>query len=264
MREVFKRKYYYVKSKLRVLRFTYWFFLEFGYRLRILSVYKIPIIINNFNRLTYPLQLITFLERCGLNNIIILDNNSTYLPLLKFYETCKYKVIRESHNYGHLAFWKSGLYNRYKWNYFVYTDSDVVPADECPTNFIVHFKTMLNRDYGLDKIGFGIKIDDLPDSFSMKKRIVDYEIRYWQNEVMPNIYKAPIDTTFALYKPLSNLKGGQAYTLSALRTGFPYLIRHLPWYIDSENLSEEEQYYVKTCNDSSSIGQHQKGQGKIY
>ncbi|MEK6782638.1 MAG: glycosyltransferase family 2 protein [Bacteroidota bacterium] len=247
-----------------VAKYLYWYFLNIGYRWKIFSIYRVPVVINNFNRLTYPLKLIAFLEKCGLTNIMILDNSSTYPPLLKYYETCTHPVIREPHNYGHLAFWKSGLYNRYKWNYFVYTDSDVVPIEECPINFIEYFKEILDKNHRLDKIGFGIKVDDLPDSFSLKNSVIDYEKRYWQKEVSPNIYDAPIDTTFALYKPLSALKGGQAYTLSAFRAGFPYVVRHLPWYIDSENLSEEEWYYIKTCNESSSIGQHQSGTGKVY
>jgi hypothetical protein len=264
MKEIFRVKYYKVRSKLRLLKIIYWLFLDLGYKLGILSIYKIPIVINNFNRLTYPLQLITFLERCGLKNIIILDNNSTYPPLLKYYESCTYKVIREPHNYGHLAFWKSGLYYRHRWNYFVYTDPDVVPVEECPTDFIEHFKLILDENNGLDKIGFGIKIDDLPDSFLLKKGVIEYEKRYWAKEVKPNLYDAPIDTTFALYKPFSKLKLGEVYTLPAFRMGFPYLIRHLPWYTDSKNLSGEEEYYLKTSNDSSSISQHQIGQGKIY
>lgn len=253
-----------MKSGLRVSKFIYTRMLNVIYKLKLLSVYEIPIIINNFNRLTFPLELIEFLENCGFTNIVILDNNSSYPPLLKFYETCKYKVIRQKQNLGHLAFWKSGLYNKYKWNYFVYTDSDVVPVPECPKDFIEYFRRILSSNYRLDKIGFGIKIDDLPDSFSLKNKIVDYEKHYWERAVMPNLYEAPIDTTFALYKPLSKLERGESYTLAAWRTGSPYLIRHLPWYINSGNLSEEERYYIQTCNSSSSMGQQIMGNKTVY
>ncbi len=238
--------------------------LNMAYKLKFLSVYEIPIVINNFNRLKFPLELIGFLENCGFTNIIILDNNSSYPPLLKFYETCKYKVIRQKQNLGHLAFWKSGLYDQYKWNYFVYTDSDVVPVPECPKGFIEYFKFILSSNYRLDKIGFGIKIDDLPDSFSLKNKIIEYEKHYWERAVMPNLYEAPIDTTFALYKPLSKLERGESYTLAAWRTGSPYLIRHLPWYLDSGDLSDEEKYYIQTCNNSSSMGQQMMGHRTVY
>ena len=253
-----------IRPDFRLLTLTYGWILNRGYKWGLLTIYNIPVIINNFNRLTFPKQLIEYLKKCGLTNIIILDNNSTYPLLLKYYESCECPVIRENVNHGHLALWKSGYYQKYKWNYFVYTDSDVVPIQECPLNFIEYLKTLLDHDVTLEKVGLGIKIDDLPDSFSFKERVVNYERRYWLHEVKPGLYDAPIDTTFALYRPFSNMKSGQVYTLKALRTGFPYLIAHLPWYVDSRNMSAEEKYYQRTCNNSSSIGQHQNGRQGVY
>jgi len=264
MKELLRRSYHFLKSQLRIFRFIYSGLVNIGYKLNLLSIHDVPVVINNFNRITHLLHLIEFLEGCGFTNIIILDNNSTYPPLLDFYKDTKYKVIRGKHNYGHLAFWKSGLYNRYKWNFFIYTDSDVVPVQECPKDFIKWFKSILDTNYNLDKVGFGIKIDDLPDTFALKQKVIEYEKKYWKTKVGSNTYKAPIDTTFALYKPFSNLKMDQIYTLSAYRTGFPYLIRHLPWYVDSEHLSKEDLYFIETCSSSSSIGQHQKGEGQVY
>ena len=264
MKEFLKEKYRKVRSATRVFKFVYWMLLNLGYKLKFLSIYDIPVVINNFNRLTYPLQLLEFLESCGFTNIIILDNHSTYPPLIKFYEQCKHTVIRSRKNYGHLAFWKSGLFHRYKWNYFVYTDSDVVPVQDCPKDFLEYFKLILDKNLRLDKVGFGIRIDDLPDSFSLKDKVVEYEMRYWQKEVKPNLFDAPIDTTFALYRPLSQMKAGEVYTLPAYRFGFPFLVRHLPWYVDSANLSDEEAYYIQTCNESSSTGQHQLGNKIVY
>jgi len=238
----------------RVVRSLYWFVLNVIYRTGLLSPHRIPIIINNFNRLDYLRRLIHSMETCGLMNIIILDNCSTYPPLLEFYQTCNYQVIPLQQNYGHLALWKSGLYDRYKWNYFVYTDPDVVPVAECPKDFIVHFKRLLDKSYKLDKIGFGLRIDDLPDTFSLKEKIIAYEKRYWQKKAGAGVYNAPIDTTFALYKPLSDLKRGEVYTLNAWRTDSPYLANHLPWHVDSNHLSAEDEYYMQTCNASSSMG----------
>lgn len=264
MRAFLSKGYDQVKSAARALKFLYWWILRIGYQLKLLSIREIPVIINNFNRLNYLLRLIGFLEKNGFTNIIILDNNSSYPPLLKFYENCKHRIVRENSNYGHLAFWKSGLYNKYKWNYFVYTDPDVLPLDECPGDFMQHFKLILDGNYRLDKVGFGIKIDDLPDSFSLRDKVRAYEKRYWEKEVGPSIFDAPIDTTFALYKPLSNLKRGEIYTLSAFRLGFPYLIRHLPWYVDSHHISEEERYYLESANRSSSMGKEEKGDKPVY
>lgn len=262
--EVMKRIFRPVWGAIKSLKLTYWWIVSLGYKLRLLDFYGIPVIINNFNRLTFPAQLIEFLKKCGLTNIIILDNHSTYPPLLEYYEKGECQVIREPINHGHLALWKSGHYHKYKWNYFFYTDSDVVPVEECPKDFVEYMKSVLDNDYTLDKVGFGIKIDDLPDSFSLKEKVMNYERRYWQKEVKPGLFEAPIDTTFTLYRPFSNIRNGEIYTLKALRTGAPYLIRHLPWYMDSEKLTDEEKYYQETCNSSSSLGKQQKGLGEIY
>ena len=52
----------------------------------------IPIVINNYNRITTLLQLINGLESRGYRNIYIIDNKSTYPPLLEYYKNCPYTV----------------------------------------------------------------------------------------------------------------------------------------------------------------------------
>jgi hypothetical protein len=261
---ILKILFFPLKLLFRIFKIAYRQILIVPYRLKIFNIFRIPVVINNYNRLTHPLQLIAFLENCGFTNIIILDNKSSYPPLLSYYNSCQHQVIKSAVNYGHLALWESGLYHKLKWNYFVYTDSDLVPINECPKNFIEFFRARLEAKVSLDKVGFGIKIDDLPDHFPLKSRVVDYEKKYWQKEVETNIYDAPIDTTFALYKPLSNLIQGHASTQKANRVGFPYLVRHMPWYVDSKNLTEEEKQFIVSSNTSSSIAEHFKGRKNIY
>jgi len=88
---------------------------------------NIPIFINNYNRLTTTTLLINSLQKRGYNNIHILDNKSTYPPLLEFYKTTNCKVHFLKKNYGSKAYWKSNLWLSYLNSHFVYTDSDVVP-----------------------------------------------------------------------------------------------------------------------------------------
>lgn len=249
---------------IRLFKVIYWMMLDTAYRLNLMDAKKIPVIINNFNRLTHLQKLIHFLEKYGYTNVVILDNNSTYPPLLEFYDHCNVKVIRKKTNYGHLALWKSGLFSLYKWNYFVYTDSDVLPVEECPADFMEYFRVILSQDLRLDKVGFGIKIDDLPSEFLLKDKVVAYEKRYWMKEVKENIFEAAIDTTFALYKPMTGLKSGHSFTHAAQRTGHPYLLRHMPWYVNSANLSKEDLYYQETSNDSSSLSKQEKNREIVY
>ena len=203
--------------------------------------HSIPILINNYNRLDSLQRLINSLESRGYRNIIILDNASSYPPLLDYYKQCKYEVIHLGVNYGFLALWKTNVYKRFKKTFYVYTDPDVVLDEQCPDDFMKVFLSSLERYPSCMKIGFGIRIDDLPDYYKDKDSVIAWESQFWENCLDGFLYKARVDTTFALYRPFC--KGGSTAHLS-LRTGFPYVIRHLPWYNDSNNLSEEEQYYI--------------------
>ena len=52
-----------------------------------------------------------------------------------------------------------------------------------------------------------------------------------------------IDTTFAVYKPYFI---GEPIDPDCfcIRTGYPYSVRHLPWYMNSAKPTEEELYYL--------------------
>ena len=204
--------------------------------------YDIPIIINNLNRLSYLKELIKSLHNRGYYNIHILDNNSTYPPLLEFYKLTNINVIYLKKNYGFKAVWESGVVKQFWHSYYVYTDADLRIDDKCPNDFMEHFLNLLDKYKNCYKVGFGLRIDDLPDYFKNKEDVIQHESKFWIKSVENDVYEAPIDTTFALYRPFT----GSACNLfqQNLRTGGAYVMQHLPWYIDSSNLSEEERYYV--------------------
>ena len=95
------------------------------------NAYDIPIIINNRNRVTFLKQMISSLESKGYHNIYIIDNKSSYQPLLDYYKKSKHKIFYLDENVGFLSLWKSGIYKQFKNNFFVYSDSDVVPTENC-------------------------------------------------------------------------------------------------------------------------------------
>ena len=210
--------------------------------------FNIPIIINNFNRLEYLLKLINSLEIRGYTNIHILDNHSTYPPLLEYYKLCPYNVYRLNKNVGYKAIWETGLYEIFKHNYYVYTDADMQIDEACPNNFMEHFVKILKRYSSVQKVGFGIRINDLPDEYLNKEKVLKWESRFWENEVAPGIYRASIDTTFALYRPYC--KGVADIHHKVFRTGHPYIIRHLPWYNNMEDINEEL-YYLNSIQTST-------------
>jgi len=222
---------------------------------KVVDFYNVPIIINNFNRVTYLKKLIDSLTQRGYNNIYIIDNASTYPPLLEYYESCPYNVFRLSENIGYLSLWKTKIYKQFQKDYFVYTDSDLQIHKDCPDNFMEHFYGIMQRRKNAQKVGFGLAIDDLPDAYNNKNEVIAWEKQFWQKEVESGVFLAPIDTTFALYRPF--VKGPANSFVEHLRTGHPYIMYHLPWYANSASLSEEDVYYVK--NIATSTHWSQKG-----
>lgn len=210
--------------------------------------FNVPIIINNFNRLEYLLKLIHSLETRGYTNIYIIDNHSSYPPLLEYYKICPYTIYRLNKNVGYKAIWETGIFHQFKHDYYVYTDSDMQIDECCPKDFIEHFIKILKRYPTAQKIGFGIKIDDIPDYYINKNQVIEWENQYWNHEVEHGLFRASIDTTFALYRPFC--KGEADSKQKVFRTGYPYLIKHLPWYCPA-NLSDEEKYYLSSITQST-------------
>jgi len=228
----------------RILSF-YPYLLEFIRPSRIKDYKQIPIIINNFNRVESLKQLINGLEKRGYFNIYIIDNLSTYPPLIAYYDTCPYKVFRLNRNIGMNALWLTDIYKKFKNDFFVYTDSDLVLLEECPDDFMLLFLDTLKEFRFASKVGFSLKIDDLPDHFHLKEEVINYEKQFYMAEQNELLYWAPIDTTFALYRPWGKRRHA-AYNIEMYRTAYPYMVRHTPWYIDSSNPDEENHNYIKS------------------
>lgn len=211
----------------------------------------IPIIINSYNRLSALKQMIAFLEQKGYKNIIILDNQSTYQPLLDFYKVTTHKVIFLEKNFGHLALWESGLDRNFSDAFFVYTDPDVIPGEDCPSDFMKIFLRLRFKYPEYKKVGFGLKTDDLPDAYLYKEKVLEWEKQFWEKQIEKDVYSAQIDTTFALYAPGFKFSTGKEF-YKALRTGGKYLARHLTWYTVMDLQTEEELFYKKTASKSAS------------
>jgi hypothetical protein len=205
----------------------------------------VPILIICRDKVAPLAELVQWLERHRYERIILVDNASTYPPLLEFFARTPHEVVRLSENFGpHRSIWGTNVREQYiRGRYYVVTDSDVVPDTQCPGDAVEYFHWALNRFPSFAKAGFGLHIDDLPEHNELAETIRRREYWFWVRRFSLNLYQAPIDTTFALYRPDS------AFTLRpAIRTGAPYLARHQPWYIDSKNRTEEEAYYRDHCD----------------
>ena len=211
---------------------------------------SIPVFIVSYNRLEDLKSQIKWLEKVNMKNIIILDNQSTYPPLLEYYDSLSYKLAKMEENYGHLALYKCGLFDDIiNSQYYILTDPDIIPLDECPDNFINIFYNFLKQNDEYTKIGFSLKTNDIPDYYELKKVVLDWESQFQQKEdefYYKNIkmYDAYIDTTFALYRP--RVMSDDKKWWESARTAYPYQARHTSWYIDSLNLTPEDIFYKET------------------
>ena len=208
---------------------------------------NLPIYIINFNRLSYLKQMIAMLEKYGLHNIHIVDNASTYPPMVEYLKQTPYTVHHMDRNYGHMVFFLADEFKNVRENeYYVLTDPDVIAINDCPSDFMDYFYQLLQQYPKFNKVGFSLKTNDITGSSEAKELLITWEKQFYKhrlNYFAPYLYASAIDTTFALYRPQKEWRSKDFY--SAIRTGFPYEARHLPWYKDLHNLSDEDNFYVK-------------------
>jgi glycosyltransferase involved in cell wall biosynthesis len=199
----------------------------------------IKVVINNRNRLTTTKTMVEHLLFLNPSEqIIIIDNDSTYPPLLKWYDSIKKLVdIRFNKNEGHLALWATQL-DKELGEYFIYTDSDIELNPLMPSNYKEIMLEMLLK-HGVDKSALAIKLDDLPDHYKYKHQVLRNEARWWLNEIEDDVFTADTDTTFFMMRNTGD------NTFKSIRLARKDLIcRHIPFYCDLDNLDEEEQYYL--------------------
>lgn len=198
----------------------------------------VPVFVISRDRLTPLRQLVAWLEQIGVEEIYVLDNASAYEPLLEWYEASPHTIVRLGENFGKLALWRApGVLDLARERPFVYTDPDVVPDPACPSDALQRFGELLDRYRLPAKAGFGLRIDDLPAQYRHRDAVVAAEAGFWQWPLERGAYWAPIDSTFALYRPQSE------WSQEAIRTGTPYVARHTSWYLDLDHPSEEDAFY---------------------
>ncbi len=210
----------------------------------------VPIFINARDRLGVMQRLIDWLLGAGCRKLIVLDNDSTYPPLIEYYAALerdsRVKVIRLGKNFGFKALWLSGVLESLKIaTPYIYTDPDVLPIERCPKNFVKRLMKILGDNREVRKVGLGLVYDDI--TFFDKDAVQRTEAElYAGTKVGDDLHFAQVDTTFALY---SNVRH---YSLRfSLRTTGNLRAYHLPWYFDYDNLPEDERYYLEHADKSS-------------
>jgi len=208
---------------------------------------SIPIFINNRDLLEWPKKLVEFLTQAGYNEITIIDNDSTYPPLLRYYEETSVTVHELGRNLGLRALFDCGILDspKYSNRMYVYTDSDCIPALNCPTDFLRRFHQILINHTEIPKAGFSLC------AWNWAHHWWEVEAGYFSNRIGDYAYAAPIDTTFALYR-----NSVRSYCVGGYRTTHPYLCRHMPWELLRVSLDEQPEdflYYLLRANRDSSV-----------
>jgi len=213
---------------------------------------RIPVIINNRDLLTWTKAMVEKIKTYdNVGDIIILDNDSTYEPLLEWYKTNPCSIIPLHHNGGHTAPWDCGLVEQLNSAYYVTTDPDL-GLEDTPSDTLTYLynKFISLGQYHIDKIGLGLDWQRITKESPYYNHMQGYERNRWLNSnVAQGIYLGvPIDTTFAMYHNRSYFIGGASTT-------FPYVARHYPWELSKEdyNNNEEFKYYIEHTSNSSSF-----------
>jgi hypothetical protein len=209
---------------------------------------KIPVIINNRNFLTWPKAMVERIkEYDGVGEIIIVDNNSTYPPLLEWYATNPCRIERLNDNLGMGAPWVSEVVKKLNGALYVLTDPDM-GLEDTPDDTLLYLFDKLNS-LQLDKVGLGLDWQIVEKKSPYYERLNVYEKNRWSNSpVIDGVYtEVQIDTTFALYNVDHYFIGGGSTT-------FPYVARHYPWEFSIEEArnSEEFMYYMDNATSASS------------
>ncbi|HEL7749807.1 MULTISPECIES: glycosyltransferase family 2 protein [Stenotrophomonas] len=217
----------------------------------VLSNRTVPVFIISYNRVGYIRSVIERLEALDFQNLIVVDNASTYEPLLDYLNHSPHRVVRLDKNYGHLALWRSGRFDDViQRERFILNDSDVMPAHDCPSDITEHLAELLERYPRHNKAGLSLRIDDLPDHYAFKQQVIAWESPFWQNLLEDGNYEAALDTTFALYRP--GVHCDEERWWRSIRTAPPYSALHLPWYQDTSLISDEDMFYQQAVAGISS------------
>ena len=222
---------------------------------------EIPVLIPCFNSPTYTRNMLGQLRILGFRRIVLLDNASTSPDMRHWLNSLNDEatVIWLPANYGpHHVIHDLGSFTLLP-RYFCITDPDLQFNPALPDNFLGDLAALTKR-YNIGKAGFALDIsdyhamrDDLFDVGGRKSSIWDWEAQFWEQPLEPleggdSVYRAQIDTTFALYdKEFFD----PASSLCAVRVAGRFTARHLPWYRDRGLPEAEAAIYERTQRWSS-------------
>jgi len=226
----------------------------------------IPIFIITRDRLTTLQRSIASYLKLVDVEIILLDNGSTYPPLLEWMNSCGFKIIRNptpTGTFRDISQWIGETIKEYMNSspseFYIVTDPDIELCNPSP-ELLTYYKAVLGAYSAAACVGPMLRIDDLPECFHFRDQMIhSHMIQFWDETKHKrilfrnvNIQPAWIDTTFAMYR-----KNFYFRRLNiGIRVHDPYWAWHLDWYMDTLNLTPEQQYYKDHATDISTMSMH--------
>lgn len=192
------------------------------------------------DRVSYGQQCVAALQKAGLD-VHVIDHESSWPLAVDWVQSLDAPVhYRPNRHPRYLWKERDWLHHMVGSSPYLVTDPDVVPDNGCPQEWTNRLLELLQCYPDRVKVGLGLRIDDIPTYYPHREAVQEWEDRYWTTEMEPGVFDADVDTTLAIYQPLdifSHFELGPA-----LRTGDPYVARHLAWYEVGEP-SDELAYY---------------------
>lgn len=216
------------------------------------------IFISNRNYVSWPRAMAEKFIGEG-HEVIILDNASTYIPLLDWYSICGLEIIKLGNNGGH-ALWTTDIVPTLN-EPFVSSDPDY-DLSTVPSDWDEVLLEGLKQFPQYNKFGFSWDESKVPPENPawIEDNFVNHPDGLpatWGNHIkLPNNwYGYANDSSFALQRPHSPDQIG------GIRKGRPYTGTHMPWHLTLEPSKDptkryvlwddEIAYYFLTCEHSS-------------
>jgi hypothetical protein len=215
---------------------------------------KIPIIINNRNLLTWPSKMVEVAKTFeGVGDIIIVDNQSTYEPLLEWYKTNPCEIVYADENHGQGCPWIIELPQSRGYEYYVVSDPDM-GLENTPKDNLLYLIEKMEKYPEYDRIGLSISNLDLDPRYPFFDHAKSWKERTCEPDTIFDglLTKQIFDTTYGMYHKNRNKSGISCCTKE------PYSMVHLPWNIsrdelhDIKNVNYEFYYYLKHATNVSS------------
>jgi hypothetical protein len=211
----------------------------------------IPVFIIAFNNPTYVSSMVEQLLKYT-SDIYIIDNCSTFPPMIKLLDETKVNVIRMPENYGHKVYQRPEIQDLIKGDFYCITDPDLTLNPKLPSNFIDLFRD-ISIQYQKHKVGFALDhLNNIRTDVTFQgKTITDWEWWGWNFRIdhpILEMYPSTIDTTFCLINKNYPDDNGRNH----IRIAGDFLCIHRPWLTNwKEELPEDELNFYKshaTCS----------------